>query len=217
MPILNKINIGQEMFDEVGDRFIENLNSYLNLTPEQYRRFETGMKKGYHFQKHFPSGNEKYATIVHRDFWATNTMIMKDDKNQPIKNKILDFQVVTYGSPASDLVFFLYTSLSQSVIENDYNYLIEVYHKYFVQYLKDLQCDTKEYTLDLFKNEMDIYGSLEASHILIMFKAVYANKEEIKDITEFSIDEMFRDDGLTDVYKKKLRWTVDNFFNKSWL
>lgn len=218
LPMLNKINIGQEMFDEVGDRFIESINKFLCLAPGKYERFQKGMFKGYDFQREFPSGNELYATTVHRDFWTTNTMILKDG-NTTVKNKIVDFQVITYGAPASDLVFFLYTSIDQRILEENYDYFLKVYHDSFVDCLEKLNVrDVKSrYSFESFLNEVEVYGPLEASHILIMLKAVFADKESVKDMTDFGVEEMFNDDGITDVYKKRLNWTVDEFFKKNWL
>ncbi|GLV35388.1 hypothetical protein CBL_01462 [Carabus blaptoides fortunei] len=50
------------------------------------------------------------------------------------------------------------------------------YHDAFVECLQDLHCDVTPYTLDSFQKEMEHFGPLEASHILIMYKAVFGDK-----------------------------------------
>lgn len=214
-PYLQKINIGQEMFDECPHRFVEYLNTHLKLSGTEFDRFEKGMYKGFEFAKHFPAGNGKFATIVHRDFWVNNAMILYDN-NTPIKSKLLDFQVLTVGSPISDLVFFLFTSIQQSVLEKHYEKLVQVYYESFVKCMRDVNCDTSYYTIDRFKEEIDIYGPLEAPHVLTMFKAIYADHQAVKELSDFNLEDMFSDYGITEAYKNKLVWTATYFLQRNW-
>ncbi|CAH1111444.1 unnamed protein product [Psylliodes chrysocephalus] len=46
-----------------------------------------------------------FNTLVHDDLWTNNTM-QKFKNGKPVENKLVDFQIIAYGSPARDLFFF---------------------------------------------------------------------------------------------------------------
>lgn len=215
MPFLDRVLIGKEMLDQTENKFCEAISRHLILNEEDHKRFIKGMNVGYNFQRNFPAGKEKYATIVHCDFWLNNTMVKFDDE-KPVSNKMLDFQVNTYGSPASDLVFFLFTSISQQVLEQKYDQLLNIYYEEFVNCLEEHLCDTSNYTFDSFLEEVNLYGKLEASHVLIMHKAIFSSASE-KSVNDMNMDDMFNDSNISDIYKNRLNFTVQTFLKKNWI
>ncbi|KAG5891393.1 hypothetical protein JTB14_017916 [Gonioctena quinquepunctata] len=88
---------------------------------------------------------EPLSTVIHTDLWVNNTM-QKFENEKAVANKLVDFQVYTYGSPAADLFFFLWTSVSMDVLKQNLDYFIEFYFENFIEILKEHQCDTSQFT-----------------------------------------------------------------------
>ncbi|KAF2366413.1 Protein of unknown function DUF227 [Trinorchestia longiramus] len=66
----------------------------------------------------------KLNTMVHCDFWANNLLFAGEDQ---ILCCLIDFQLVTYGSPAIDLALLLSTSFTPDVRRDSRQTLLSVY------------------------------------------------------------------------------------------
>lgn len=112
-----------------------------------------------------PEPREPYATIAHGDLWVNNTM-QKFEQGQIVANKLLDFQVYDYRSCASDVFFFLWTSCQEDVVKNHLDYLIKYYHDMLIKTIKELKCDTSDFSFDKFLEEMKLESVYEFGHSL---------------------------------------------------
>ncbi|XP_018569887.1 uncharacterized protein LOC108909900 [Anoplophora glabripennis] len=119
---------------------------------------------------------EPFATIAHGDTWINNTMV-KFENGVPVSNKLLDFQVCDYKSPAGDLFFFLFSSVRLSVLQNNFDDLIEFYHKHFVSNLEKLKCDTGPFGLPKFLEEMKAATPVETVHCIGMISFIVFGKK----------------------------------------
>lgn len=118
------------------------------------------------FKKKASAPREPYATITHCDLWVNNTMqIMKNSK--VIKNVFVDFQICDYRSCASDIFFFLWTSVQQSVLVEHLDNLIEYYHNQLLSTLKELKCDTSAFSVEKFYDELKIEANFEFGHAFL--------------------------------------------------
>lgn len=95
-----------------------------------------------------------------------------------LKNKIIDFQVYGYDSPAYDLLFFIWTSLRHSVIKEHFDDLVEYYHENFMAILSQLGCDVSPFVLDKFEDELKMSSKIEIFHTFMMLRAIFAKKGE---------------------------------------
>ncbi|XP_018569811.1 uncharacterized protein LOC108909862 [Anoplophora glabripennis] len=119
---------------------------------------------------------EPFSTITHQDIWVNNIMI-KLQNGLPIGNKLVDFQVCDYKSPAADLFFFLFTSVQLSVLQDNFDGLIEFYHKHFISHLEKLKCDTAPFSLPKFLEEMKAETSLQMLHTIFMLMLIVFGKK----------------------------------------
>lgn len=164
-----------------------------------------------------PPPKENYATIVHADYWVNNTMILKDENGNPIKNKIVDMQITQYESGIRDLVFFLFTSVTNTVLDEHYDEFLELYHKTFVNYLSDFKIDLEPYSWKKFLKEVDEIGPSEFHHIAFMLKPIFTEKGKVNSLDEFQPSDWSRRDLIGPAHARKLRDTVLAYLKRNWL
>lgn len=106
------------------------------------------------------------------DCWITNLLFRYEeefisDKSEELRRKVvevrlLDFQGARFASVAIDILYFMHTSVSQYLIENRIEELLDVYHSTFISKLSALPRDVlKELSIDWLKNEIkthELYG-----------------------------------------------------------
>ncbi|KAJ8940527.1 hypothetical protein NQ314_010688 [Rhamnusium bicolor] len=125
---------------------------------------------------HASPPREPFATVTHGDMWVNNTLI-KFENGKPIKNKLVDFQVCDYKSPATDLFFFLFTSVQKPVLEEYLDELVQFYHRHFISHLEKLHCDIVPFSFDNFLEEMRLGAAAEITHTLIMIVFIVLAKK----------------------------------------
>lgn len=80
---------------------------------------------------------DEFNTLIHGDFWFTNTMLKYDgDKLDNVA--LIDFQFNCWTSPAIDLHYFLYTSVNEKIQMRHQHELVQYYHKKLTTILKRL-------------------------------------------------------------------------------
>ncbi|CAG2064627.1 unnamed protein product, partial [Timema podura] len=122
---------------------------------------------------------QPFATLIHNDFWCANMMFSygaDGDKDAPTGFKILDFQITRYDSPAKDLLFFLFTSLSEGLREEHFDRLIRYYHENLVGYLTLLGCDADRFSFKRFLEDVDTAASSHFLQTLYLLGVIYAEK-----------------------------------------
>lgn len=101
---------------------------------------------------------EPLSIICHGDFWINNILFKYQDEK--IQHVLLrDFQVVRYSSLATDLLYFLYTSLVPGLMRDFSDDLIKIYHKSLNERIAAISPSAPSVTL------VDIYNEIE-SHAL---------------------------------------------------
>lgn len=160
---------------------------------------------------------EPFATIVHNDYWVNNTML-KFKNNRPVANKMLDFQLIEYGSPAKDFLFFLFSSVKMSVLELHYNKLLKLYYNNFISCLIDLNCVTAEFNFELFLNEINISAkSTELVHIIIMLRHILAVKDKVKELNEITEEDLVSEEQVSDACRERIIKTILYFAKNCWI
>ncbi|XP_023028197.2 uncharacterized protein [Leptinotarsa decemlineata] len=173
-----------------------------------------------------PEVREPFATFSHADLWVNNAMI-KMKNGTPVANKFVDFQIYTYGSPASDLLFFLFTSVRLDVLKTDLDTLINHYHSEFIKNLTELGCDTTPFQLPKFKEELALEAKGSLGHIL-MFLCMVIFGEKNKALTPppqngeppDMTSNLVRDEMRKNIHskaKEKIWFTIQSYGSKGWL
>lgn len=181
---------------------------YLDRIRNYYRQGEKIFQEG-------PDAREPFATIGHSDCWVNNILINK--RHDTIDVKFVDFQIIDYGSPARDLIFFIYISVQNSVAANSDNELIQLYHNTFIEILQKFGCDTQPFRFTEFEKELQYEAKLsQLFHCLYMAKPIFAVKGTTKPMEELSAEDIFKPE-LSDKFEPKIVHILSSFIKNGWL
>jgi len=196
---------------EVG-KTIPELEPYLEKVTKIVLESNDDMKN-----ENIPEINTPFATAVHSDYWVNNTMVLRDENGKPLKNKIVDLQIMQYGSAMRDLIFFLFTSVINSVLEENYEKLIRLYHNTFIDYLKDFKIDLEPYSWENFLAEIEDVAPKEFHHVAFMLKPIFTEKGKINSLLEFQPSDWGRRDLIGPAHRQKLKDTILAFAKRDWI
>lgn len=123
--------------------------------------------------KMFKPQEGKLNVLNHGDLWTTN-VLFKYDANGGIEGvKLIDYQLMRYTSPASDVAFFIWTSGNNEVRENQQMSLYKIYLQTLNKTLEEVNCKERlseeEFHEDL-KEMADVVLSV-VCHVLPIFMA----------------------------------------------
>lgn len=94
--------------------------------------------------------NNLFCTVVHNDLWVNNMMIKYDEKT-PVHVKLIDFQLTMYGSLAHDIIFFMYTSVEESVLKNNFDDLLKYYFMQFINVLNQMNIFLNDFSYEKYE------------------------------------------------------------------
>ncbi|XP_049949650.1 uncharacterized protein LOC126457425 [Schistocerca serialis cubense] len=98
----------------------------------------------------------KLPVLTHGDCWKNN-MMFKYTNGEVTEVRLVDFQGVSATSPASDLLYFLYSSASEDVHRHHMEDLLREYHSTLVGLLRrlGLEQQAEAYSFEELKKDMD--------------------------------------------------------------
>nr|CAI5861547.1 unnamed protein product [Callosobruchus analis] len=158
------------------------------------------------FQVKKDNFSEPISTLVHKDMWLNNIMLRTTDQEV----KIVDFQVYSYDTPVTDVIFFLSGSVSIDVLKKHFDELLRYYYDNFVDTLKKLDCDTAAFTYEYLMDEIGGCMNREFCHCVI-FNTLVVLAEKNK---RANFDEKPK---ITQAQRERIWWIVREFLKKGWL
>lgn len=165
-----------------------------------------------------PPPNEPWGTMSHSDYWTSNTMLLRDENGKPLKNKMVDLQLMTYNSAPRDLVFFLFTSVINDVLDQHYDELIKLYHESLIDNLQDFGLDLSPFSWEAFQKELNEVGPSEVYHVLVMLKPICTERGKVQNsLEDFQDTDWSRRDLLGPNHRRKLKATVLAFVKRNWI
>ncbi|KAJ8931040.1 hypothetical protein NQ314_016068 [Rhamnusium bicolor] len=220
LPFINNV----KAFDSLGKEIVYTVIDGIVKLAEENKKcvpllsgIKSGMERSYYFTQNPSPPREPFATLIHCDLWVNNTMV-KMDENKVIGNKFVDFQLTEYGSPARDLIFFVFDSIQNNVVVNYFDDLVEFYHQNFTDILCKFNIDIGPFSLKNFREEIDITIN---EHVFfqcfIMLKPIFAEDDSIKEIDNMSEDDMTDDGVISQKFREKLWMITTEFANRHWL
>ncbi|KAL5274236.1 hypothetical protein ACFFRR_000786 [Megaselia abdita] len=78
---------------------------------------------------------EEFNVLNHGDSWSNNFMFKYNDKGEREETILVDFQICKYGTPAQDLLYFLFSSPNQEIRLREFDYFIKCYHDNLIENL----------------------------------------------------------------------------------
>lgn len=92
--------------------------------------------------------------LCHGDMWSNNLMFLYDEKEEINDLKVVDYQLLFWGSIAQDIFNFMMTSWQIDIKVKKFNDFIKIYHKSLFEHLKILNYKKNLPTLDDVHNEL---------------------------------------------------------------
>ncbi|KYN14138.1 hypothetical protein ALC57_13723 [Trachymyrmex cornetzi] len=145
--------------------------------------------------------DEEFNVITHGDFHVSNMLFRYDNDGKPIDHMFVDFQMCVYATPTLDLLFFLNTSPSLDVMENNTNTLLNEYLGTLSATMKQLNCKTQPPTMEELKATMKRKADYGMIIFFVVLPFLLCSKAEAKDLDELlstGINPGFK----TEIYKK---------------
>ncbi|XP_054267786.1 uncharacterized protein LOC128989770 [Macrosteles quadrilineatus] len=78
--------------------------------------------------------------LNHGDCWSNNMLFKYNDVGKVIDVMFIDFQLLRYSSPITDILYFVYTSANEEVRENKLQDLYDIYLQTLNEMLENLGC-----------------------------------------------------------------------------
>lgn len=199
------------------DSPLEHAETIEELAP--YReRLKTALESAYLELRKPRVARQPFATIIHNDYWVNNTMVLRDDQGKPVNNKMVDLQLTLYDSGVFDLLFFLFSSVRNPVLDEHFHELLKLYHETFVACLGDYKVDLAPFSWEAFSKEVEEVGPKEVFHVIVMVKPIFTERGKIThSLEDFEEDDWNRTDLLGDAYRNKLKDTVIALGKRGWL
>ncbi|XP_056636819.1 uncharacterized protein LOC130445278 [Diorhabda sublineata] len=157
--------------------------------------------------------NEPFACLTHTDLWTNNTMQKLVDGKATL-NKLVDFQVYQYGSPATDIFFFLWSSVKQDVLEGKLDYLLEYYHGALLEVLQKHHCDVDRFSFQIFLDEMQSVSKYEFGHAFMFHNLIVNVKEGGYDLEKSDVNSIYQDVPLN--VKEKSWFMLRECVKRGW-
>ncbi|XP_049947335.1 uncharacterized protein LOC126455615 [Schistocerca serialis cubense] len=128
-------------YEQYSERYRTFANRFIDVT---YERMEKIKKQ------------TKLPVLTHGDCWKNNMMFKYMDE-EVSEVRLVDFQCSSVTSPASDLLYFLYSSASEDVHRHHMEDLLREYHSTLVGLLRrlGLEQQAEAYTFEELKKDMD--------------------------------------------------------------
>ncbi|XP_045586387.2 uncharacterized kinase-like protein D1044.1 [Procambarus clarkii] len=192
------------------DRYLENAIQMLNKVGG-YKRATTwieslrGKVKDI-FEEQLGSRG-KFIVVCHGDCWNNNVLFRYDNKGAPVEVMLLDLQVVRRSSPAADINYLLYTSLTGDIRKPNLDTFLSKYYNSFHSVLQEAKMDmpfTETWLLQEFR-EKNLVGALFAMMLVPM---VLFEPEDVPDMS--GDDKSDLEDIMNDFMKKGLEMIDTN-------
>ncbi|KAF7282399.1 hypothetical protein GWI33_002713 [Rhynchophorus ferrugineus] len=130
---------------------------------------------------------EPWATMSHSDFWVNNIMIKPRPGQEPLV-KLVDFQMSSYKSLGSDLVFFMLSSVRNDVQKEYFDDLLRYYHDQFTGYLKKFKLDLNFSYAEYLEELEEAAKEHESKHALSFTTIIFGEKNATVDVAVDDVD-----------------------------
>lgn len=140
-------NGSKNVYDFVCNVGMERCIEFLEKQPK-----ETSFVKDFNNLKNFQKNpttilqkclenDEKFSVILHGDYNRNNVLFKYPSTigfSNPSSVKMIDFQLVRYGTPAIDISFFFYMNMEPEIREAHWMDLLQYYHTNLINSLSDI-------------------------------------------------------------------------------
>ncbi|XP_044263381.1 uncharacterized protein LOC123010504 [Tribolium madens] len=124
-----------------------------------------------------------FKVVTHGDCWNNNFLFYCDERNNPIKVSIIDWQISRLASPILDLSHFIFSCTSENDL-NDLTNILEYYHKCFSDFLTQMGSSENLYPKTQFFEDWKKLSKFGIMLTSIVMKICTAEMEEAPDLAK---------------------------------
>ncbi|XP_045448230.1 uncharacterized protein LOC123656606 [Melitaea cinxia] len=189
-----------------------------------------------------------YSTICHADCWNNNLLFkyqvndinymlylsankyshisfptFKNTGKRPVDVIFVDYQLVRYASPVTDISYFLYMSTDQEILCNHYDQLLNIYYGTLSAVLRQCSLEVSDiYPKEIFQKHLREYSVLGLIETLISMKIITADTDEALKMTKmkYYLSEPSGYSGCNTknqaFYVERINGVVNEFFNRGY-
>ncbi|CAG9802462.1 unnamed protein product [Chironomus riparius] len=132
--------------------------------------------------------SEPYTAICHGDCWNNNMLFMNNEDGSPKDLRFLDFQIIRYATPVTDLVYYIFGCTTKSLRDKHYHEFFDVYHAELSSYMRRLGSDPEvmypRKALDDQLKTFGQFGLLMAMMVLPIFTSIPEDIPNLDEIAE---------------------------------
>ncbi|XP_013097757.2 uncharacterized protein LOC106080772 [Stomoxys calcitrans] len=132
------------------------------------------------------NGSEPYAVVCHGDCWINN-ILFKYENGKVADACLLDWQIMRYGSPIIDLMYFLMSCTTQEFRHQHFNEMINIYHTSAAEHITKLGSDPKVlYPRQELEKQLKTKGAIGLLFAMIVLPILTTKSEDVPDLEELS-------------------------------
>uniref|UniRef100_A0A0A1XLB8 Putative ribosomal protein S6 kinase alpha-1 n=1 Tax=Zeugodacus cucurbitae TaxID=28588 RepID=A0A0A1XLB8_ZEUCU len=129
---------------------------------------------------------EPYAVLCHGDCWNNNLMFKLKDTNA-VTMRLLDWQLLRYSSPISDLMYFIFTCTTRKFRKAHYEDALNVYYEELIRHINRLGSNPlKLFPREKFDKELKNRGALALLFAMIVLPIITLKSEDVPDLDKLS-------------------------------
>ncbi|KAL1505628.1 hypothetical protein ABEB36_005149 [Hypothenemus hampei] len=167
------------------------------------------------------SGTEPWKTIGHSDFWINNLMIKSENVKDPMV-KIVDFQLSNYTSYASDVIFFLLTSVRDDVQRQSLDELFKYYYDQLTTITSKANVPELKLSYSTYLEEIKTLAPSEKiRHALFFCNTIFEKKGNVPDVLtgEGNMDQhmKYMVEHMNERQKEKMSLIIELSVEKGWI
>ncbi|KAF5285448.1 hypothetical protein FQR65_LT02288 [Abscondita terminalis] len=133
---------------------------------------------------------DPHSVITHGDCWFKNYLFKYNiclESRTPVDVCILDWQLSYYGSPALDLVYFIFSCTEKELRDKHYTILTEEYYSMFSNTLTEMGGNPQQqFLFQTLQEHLKKYGVFGLYTALISLLAANNESSEISDVRDIS-------------------------------
>lgn len=111
---------------------------------------------------------------------------------------MLDWQLLRYASPATDLVYNLFSTTDRNMRVKEYDNLLRLYHQSLTKMVKLLGADTELFTFENLTDELERCGYFALLMAPMMIQTIQADSSDLSNLDEVC-DNMARGEGAQEL------------------
>ncbi|XP_068618734.1 uncharacterized protein [Battus philenor] len=201
-------------FDDNFKRFFRNVNNFAiaELDSVTRERLEIRLPEILERFQDYMSGNKaRVKCLCHGDY-KMNNILMKTEDGEVSEVIPVDYQLLHYGTPITDLIYLIFTGSDQEFRRNHLNHLKDMYYDTMESYLKYFNIDIEtKYARKTFERDFDQCLEFGLSVALFILPFFFILKDEVPDLNKTDILDVSA--NLDNRYRERLLGVIDDMIN----